>query len=435
MLDSHGESVIGAGSRKSLDDHPTNAVCGLSLARYAESAGYAIMRIAVIGGGPSGSVAAALLAEGGCAVDCYEREPFPRFHVGESLLPCGMDDLAAIGLDDTVLAPHFVRKDGATFCSADGRQHARFAFADGLPGDPDHAYQVERAAFDALLLERSAALGARLRQPCRVQAVDTAADGAVVHSDAGSEPYDFVIDASGRDALLARRAATIDRSDDLHRAAVYGHVSEVAMPAAAQSGDVVIDMADDGWAWQIPLASGRCSVGLVLDRSAFRKATGPAAAFEANLAAFPALAARLAAVRPDPVRATPDISYHAGPRYGERWALVGDAAGFVDPIFSSGIMLGTNGARRLAHALLRDGPDADLAAWDARCDYDLAVFTAFIRLWYQRRTLRTLFFAERREERIARGLVSLLAGNTQHPDNAFLAMLQRRMASKRGPQG
>ena len=387
------------------------------------------MHVAVIGGGPAGAAAAGFLARAEHAVEVYEAAAFPRFHVGESLLPCSLPLLAELGLGPEWWHQHgFLRKDGATFERADGSEVARFDFGHALPGDPDHAFQVERAVFDHALLEHARALGATVHQPCAVEAVDLTDERPAIVVEGTRRAVDFVVDASGRDSLLPRQLRLRDTEGDLKRGAVYGHLRDLALPPAAAPGDVCICMAADGWAWQIPLACGRTSVGLVLERETLRHGGGPEGVFRANVGRFPALAARLGGRAPDPVRAPPDISNRVRERCGPRWAVVGDCGGFVDPIFSSGIHLALVQARDLVAQLDQRGPDADLTGWDQRAAHDLQVFLAFIRLWYQGRTLENLFFAPSHQEGIARGITSLLAGATRREDNPFLGMLMRRAA-------
>jgi len=258
-----------------------------------------------------------------------------------------------------------------------------------------------------------------------VEAVDLDHERPAVVVDAKRRAVDFVIDASGRDSLIARQLGLRDTEGDLKRGAVYGHVTGLALPAAAAPGDVCIAMAPEAWAWQIPLACGRVSVGLVLPREALRHGGGPAGVFAVNLERFPALAQRLDGRVPDPVRATPNISYRVRERFGPGWAVVGDSAGFADPIFSSGIHLAVAQGLDLAAQLDARGAAVDLTAWDQRAQRDLGVFLAFIRLWYQRRTLETLFFAPSHREDIARGITSVLAGNTTGAGNPFLALLAK----------
>ncbi len=389
------------------------------------------MLVGIIGGGPGGSVTAAALARRGHRVIIWERERFPRFHIGESLLPCNLPLYEDLGIDVAAFqARNFMPKHGAFFEQAGSGRTVRFPFADSLPGDPPSIFQVERSRFDAFLLDHAVASGAELRCPLAVERVAFDGSRPVVHAADGAAmsatEVDLVVDASGRDTLLARQHGTVDRLGDLKRAAVFGHVGALPLAPGAQPGDIVISKAEAGWSWQIPLAADKWSVGLVLKREAVASGGSPAEVFRAHLHLFPEVAARLAGQVPEPVRAIPNISYRVAGRHGPGWALVGDAGGFIDPIFSSGVLLATRAGWRLAQALDAGTP---LSEWAAATDADLATFVAFIRLWYGGHFVDHLFFGELRDQAIVRGITSLLAGNTTHPDNRFLAMLQRRMQS------
>jgi flavin-dependent dehydrogenase len=426
------------------------------------------MRIGIIGGGPGGAIAAATLARAGHEAHIFETEVFPRFHIGESLLPTNMPIYEELGISRAMMsAGRYMPKLAAFFEQAgggDGRI-ARFPFAEALADDPPSIFQVERSKFDKLLLDRAIELGARLHNPCTVKSVDLPAAEApagtqpVIHfvqhsaiaaSDVdadedtmgqrrraagtrqdgapGSLAVDFVIDASGRDTLLARQMGLMDRHGDLMRAAVFGHIGNLPLVPGAQRGDIVISKADIGWAWQIPLADDKWSVGLVLKREMVQKGGGPDAVFRNHLHHFPELAKRLDGQIPTPCRSIPNISYRVRERIGRRWALLGDAGGFADPIFSSGVLLATRAAWRIGKALDQHGSDADLTTWRDQTDHDLATFIAFIRLWYDGHFIDNLFFTSLRDESISRGITSLLAGNTTDPGNRFLDMLRKRMA-------
>jgi flavin-dependent dehydrogenase len=398
------------------------------------------MRIGIIGGGPGGAVTAAKLAQAGHEVHIYESVVFPRFHIGESLLPCNLPIYQDIGLDQAAFtAQDYTPKTGAHFEQAGSGRTCRFPFADALPGDPPAIYQVERARFDTLLLRTAVERGAILHCPVRVHEALLDGEIALVHDGGpGREhellrtDFDFIVDASGRETMIGRQLGLVDKEGDLMRAAVYGHVGRIPLAPGAQVGDISIAKAEVGWAWAIPLAPDhRWSVGLVLKRDAVIKGGSLEEVFRNNLQAFPEFADRLAGQVPDPVRSTPNISYRVRQRRGRRWALVGDAGGFIDPIFSSGVLLATRAGHRLAQVLIAHGPDADLEEWRQATDHDLATFMHFIRLWYDGHFIDNLFFAEGRDPAIYRGIISLLAGNTTSLDNQFLAMLNRRILAHR----
>ncbi len=399
------------------------------------------MRIGIIGGGPGGSVAAATCCRLGHEVHLFEAEVFPRFHIGESLLPCNLPIYEGIGLDSAIFASHgYMPKMAAFFELVNKDKVCRFPFADGFAGDPPSLFQVERSHFDHVLLKHAVSQGAVLHCPVRVAKVHLPAGPGlkpVIHHDGGSPgndfglEVDFVIDASGRETLIGRQLGIVDREGDLMRAAVYGHVGALPLVPGAQRGDIVISKCPAGWSWQIPLTDTKWSVGLVLKREQVIKGGTPDEVFRKNLAYFPELKARLGGQVPDPVRAMPNISYRVQQRVGHRWALIGDAGGFIDPIFSSGVLLATRAGWRLGNALHKLGPDGDLSEWRHSTDHDLATFFSFIRLWYDGHFIDNLFFSEIREPSIYRGIISLLAGNTTNLDNKFLAMLNRRMLANK----
>jgi flavin-dependent dehydrogenase len=398
------------------------------------------MRIGIIGGGPGGAITAATLARRGHEVHVFESELFPRFHIGESLLPCNLPIYEDLGIDRAVFNEHrYMPKLAAYFELVGSGRTCRFPFADGLPGDPPSIYQVERSRFDHMLLKHAVASGATLHCPVTVTRADLPAGPGVQpvlhfkHQDGttGSLAVDFLADCSGRETLLGRQLDLVDREGDLMRAAVFGHVAELPFAPGAERGDIVISKCPAGWSWQIPLEDRKWSVGLVLKRDAVIKGGTPSDVFRTNLAHFPELRERLGGQVPDPVRAMPNISYRVRQRVGPRWALVGDAGGFIDPIFSSGVLLATRAGWRLGKALHEQGADADLGAWRDATDHDLATFFAFIRLWYDGHFIDNLFFSDNREPGIYHGIISLLAGNTTNLDNQFLAMLTRRMLAQK----
>lgn len=337
------------------------------------------MRIGIIGGGPGGSITAATLAKAGHQVVLFESEIFPRFHIGESLLPCNLLIYEELGITSAVMhAGGYMPKLAAFFEQAGSAaggapvRVARFPFARALAGDPPSIFQVERSRFDKLLLDRAVALGAELRCPATVKRVElpeqSGTERPVIHAmrhppqavgqvvpdeDAiglqrraaevavAGEPerheVDFVVDASGRDTLLARQLGLMDRHGDLMRAAVFGHIGHLPLVPGAETGDIVISKASIGWAWQIPLRSDKWSVGLVLKRDQVQKAAGgPSGVFRSHIHHFPELEQRLAGRIPEPCRSIPNISYRVCQRIGRRWALLGDAGGFADPPASKG---------------------------------------------------------------------------------------------------
>src|SRR5215471_8323125 len=228
--------------------------------------------VAIIGGGPAGSTAAALLAESGRSVLLFEKERFPRFHIGESLLPFNLDLFRRLGvLED--LEGRFIEKWGARLFSGDGAISRYIEFGKGfVPGHP-RAFQVLRSEFDALLLRNAGKKGADVREGSTVlEALPSSRNGCElrVKDEDGLEKRHrarFLLDASGRDAFLATRHRLRDMTPHLRKAAVFAHYEGVARAAGRAAGDIVLIILRDGWFWLIPLPGGITSVGLVMEGS------------------------------------------------------------------------------------------------------------------------------------------------------------------------
>ena len=282
--------------------------------------------VVILGGGPTGATLAALLAGQGLDVLVVERDPFPRFHVGESLLPSCMPILARLGVD--LARGPFLRKAGAEFVDESrpaGEQTVTFRFSEGLPGTIDHAYQVERALFDRVLLERARALGAEVREGVQVLDWHDEQDGPRLVTTQGEVRARFGLDASGQVAFLARRRRTMAPYRDFGRAAAFCHFGPLAPDAVAElavEGNVKVFVSPQGWGWAIPLQDGRLSVGVVGNQGGFSPAT-----LRALVRGSPLLQRLTAGAKSTAPRMIGDFSFQNTRPYGPRWACVGDAAG------------------------------------------------------------------------------------------------------------
>ncbi len=309
--------------------------------------------VIVVGGGPGGAATATLLARQGWRVLCCERERFPRAHVGESLLPASLPILDMLGVLEAVEREGFVEKPGATMVW--GRDTAPWSwyFRETNRTHP-HAYQVWRPRFDQLLLDNARAAGVEVREGCRVTEVlfdgERAAGVRIAGeaADAGEERARFVVDASGQAGLIAR-AQSLRRYDDAFRnLAVYAYYEGATHLPPPDAGNIFIESTTDGWCWTIPLAGGRSSVGAVVDSTRGQRGIaelGTEGFYAAQLGLAPRTAAMLATgTRVDGPHVARDWSYVAERLAGEAHVLVGDAACFVDPLFSSGVHLALSSA-------------------------------------------------------------------------------------------
>ena len=305
--------------------------------------------VVVVGGGPAGSTIAALLALKHRHVVVLEKEHFPRFHIGESLLPLNLPLFDRLGVAEDVRRIG-VYKPGAEVVSDAHGAATTFRFADNRYLSVDHSYQVKRAEFDKLLLDNSRRLGAEVIEGTRV--TDVTIDGRPCVTAVGPDGVPtrwvarFLVDASGRDTLLASRLKLkrIDKRNNT--AAVFGHFRNVPRLSGEKAGMITVHLFENGWCWVIPLPDDVTSVGVVGRQALFKAGDASLdALFARAVAACPSLAIHMANAEPiGALLACADYSYDAQKYVGENHILVGDAAAFVDPLFSSGVMMAMSSA-------------------------------------------------------------------------------------------
>lgn len=380
--------------------------------------------VVVIGGGPAGSTTATLLATRGHRVVLVEKDSHPRFHIGESLLPANMPLFERLGVAREMQAIG-MEKWGATFVSPWHDKTAGFQFAEAMDPSMPKAYQVRRSEFDEILFRRAAAAGARTLESCRVRDVELG-DGAtlprVVATDSAGQVHEwrprFVVDASGRDTLVGNRLKAKRRNPDHNSSAMYGHFRGARRDAGRDEGNIIIFWFDHGWFWFIPLKDGITSVGAVVWPYYMKARDKPLRQyFLDTIALCPALAERLSraelAAEPE---ATGNYSYHCDRCQGENFVMVGDAYAFIDPVFSSGVMLAMNGAfaaSDVVHARLAGDAPAERQArrhFEHVMRHGPREFSWFI-YRVTNPTLRELFMAPSNRLQMKAALLSVLAGD------------------------
>ncbi|WP_338665094.1 NAD(P)/FAD-dependent oxidoreductase [Pararoseomonas sp. SCSIO 73927] len=379
--------------------------------------------ILVIGGGPAGSTAAALLAKSGRDVVLVEKEAHPRFHIGESLLPRNLDILERLGMLQAVREMG-VHKPGAEFVSDRTGRSCAFPFAHALNRARTHSWQVRRSEFDAALFSNARRLGATALEETRVTDIAFGAGGERSTVTARTKEGvaltfrpRFVLDASGRDTFLAGKLRLKESNKHNNTAAMYAHFTGVERREGELDGYISIHLAEDGWFWLIPLPGDVMSIGFVGNQAAWKGRKGTAQElFMQRIASSPTVSARTrGATMTSEIYSTANYSYRATSGSGEGYLMIGDAFGFVDPMFSTGVLMamtaGELGAKA-AETWLQD-PVRGAAACRA-VNTELA--RAMDRIgWLIYRindpVMRSLFMAPKNTLWMRDGIINMLAGN------------------------
>ncbi len=377
--------------------------------------------VAIIGGGPAGSTAAALLALASRRVIVFEREKFPRFHIGESLLPFSMKAFTRLGLHEKFSRAGFMKKFGGEIVGACSESGTKFYFKDGYRSQTDHAYQVTRGDFDKVLLDHAVECGAEVHEETSVDQVEFSNDevelGIKYNGSFHSIRARYVIDASGRTSVLGRKFKIKKTYDHLQKLSIFAHYDGVWRAEGIDGTLTVLIRAIDRWFWLIPLSAERTSVGVVLDSEAFRNSKLRAEDFlEQALSEQPIIAKRMTdARRVSQVYVEADFSYRSARLHGDRWLLAGDAAGFIDPIFSSGVFLAVFSGELCADVLneVLDHPRKArrlFAGYERAVNRAMDIYLRFVNAWYTKEFIE-VFLAPRNILGLAPAVNAVLGGN------------------------
>lgn len=318
--------------------------------------------VIVIGGGPAGSTTAALVAEHGHRVLLLERARFPRFQIGESLMPGTYWSFKRLGVLEKLKKSAYVRKYSVQFFGASGRGSAPFYFHRHDPHESSVTWQVLRSEFDRMMLENAREKGACVRQGAAVQEVLFDGDRAVgVRAKSGDGVLQdlharVVVDATGRSALISRKLGIKTEEPTLKKASLFTHFESGSRDEGIDEGATLIlhTRTKDAWFWYIPLAGDVVSVGVVgnIGYLVQKREGTPQEIFEEELDRCPPMRERLERARQlYPMKVTSDFSYRARSVSGAGWVLVGDAYGFLDPVYSSGVFLALKSGELAADAI------------------------------------------------------------------------------------
>lgn len=385
--------------------------------------------VLIIGGGPSGSLAGATLANAGRNVITLEREFFPRFVIGESQLPRSTELLREAGLLDGVLSRNFMKKHAA--CFKRGGETTRFDFADGLPGDPAYAFQTPRGLFDQVLATGARARGVDVRFGHQVDSIDFHEDRVVVHAtdletqEKLSVTAQWLLDCSGFGRVLPKMLDLEAEPCLSPRRACFAMLEGDRRPSGVEEGDIwIVAHPGVGWGWIIPFADGRSSVGFLADAATYEAIPGSERDRLLHMIRTePNMAERLHVAKP-----VVKVGQHQGwtrivkRMVGPRWAVVGNAGDFIDPIFSSGVMIAMESgmlAGKLVHRALAGLPVDWMSEYQDVIKRATDVFRGFAQSWYRDDLVRIIFSADP-PDRVRRSIVSVLGGNVLNQKNSLV---------------
>ncbi len=374
--------------------------------------------VAIIGGGPAGSVAGASLARAGRRAVILEKEKFPRFRVGESLLPASSETFQRIGVTEKLDRAGFLIKHGGEISSACGTARGTYFFRNGVNPRWKTSYQVDRSKFDQVLLDHAHDCGCEVRYQVSVKGCSFD-DEATISCNEGAETVraKYVIDCSGRNAILANHLQLKEPYPHLRKFSVFAYFQGDPLPPDPEASLTRMIRADDCWCWVIPMAEGKWSVGVVMDHERFRSLQlSPEQAFEECIRQQPEVYNRIGeAKRFTPVRATAEFSYRVKKMFGDRWLMAGDAAGFIDPVFSSGVHIAVYSGEQAAFALqiALERPNARDRAFRRYQRLVQERFATYLKLssgWYTQEFIE-IFLQPRGNLKLVPTISSVLGGN------------------------
>jgi flavin-dependent dehydrogenase len=334
--------------------------------------------VVVIGGGPAGSTVSTLIAQQGPKVTLFERETFPRFHIGESLIPETYWVLERLNMLPKLKASPFTQKHSVQFVNSQGRESAPFYFWDNKPHECSQTWQVVRSEFDQMMLDNAREHGVEVHEGVRVHEVifeDGRAVGVTVRGAGGSfrdVRAKVVVDASGQNGLLMNRLNLRVWDPILNKGAIWTYWKGAYRDTGRDAGATLVIQNGNrqGWFWYIPLHDDVTSIGVVAPFDYLFKGRGPYAdTYDDEVQTTPGVRERVAsATRATGIFATKDYSYRSKQVAGDGWVLVGDAFGFLDPLYSSGVLLALKSGQLAADAIVEglkkgDTSAAQLGGW------------------------------------------------------------------------
>lgn len=398
--------------------------------------------VIVIGGGPGGAAAATLTAQQGHKVLLLERSAESKFKVGESLMPATWSTFERMGMIPKLLASHFPRKYSVQFYSKSGKPSAPFYFQETNPHESSVTWQVLRSEFDAMLLDNAREHGVEVRRGVAVKDVifESHPEGeravGVKLDDGSTLSCKVVVDATGRSAFLGRKLGLVRPDPELRKAALFTHYEGALRDPGIDEGATLVLYTQEkknGWFWYIPLPEDKVSVGVVgsvehlITNRPSGRSTDPQTVFDEEVAACSALVPRVRNARQMmPVQVLNDFSYRSSRIAGDGWVLVGDAFGFLDPIYSSGVFLALKSGELAAdsiHAALEAGDvsGARLGAFGPEFLAGMEAMRKLVYAFYEPEFSFAKFLERHPGCRV--DLIHLLVGNVFRPTNGLFGSM------------
>ncbi len=393
-------------------------------------------KVIIIGAGPSGSIAGALLRQKGYPVVLLERQRFPRFSIGESLLPQCMEFIKEAGMLDAVCKAGFQFKNGATF--AYGDHYTEFDFEDKFSAGIGTTFQVQRGRFDALLADEAARMGVDIHWQMEVKSVDfSGAEAHLTVADTEGQVYDyvadFVLDASGFGRILPRLLDLESPSGFPIRQALFGHIEDRIDDPGFDRNKIRITVHPeykDVWFWLIPFSNGRSSIGVVAEQTFYAAGQDYGVQLQALLNQDPGLRRILKnAVFDDKINTLIGYSANVKSLYGRGYALLGNAGEFLDPVFSSGVTIAMKSASLATAALDRQfrGEPVDWEQDYARpLKRGVDTFRVFVDAWYDGR-FQDVIFHPKQQPAVKAMICSILAGYAWDQNNPYVKNARSRL--------
>lgn len=337
-------------------------------------------QVIVIGGGPAGTTVSTLLAQQGVRVELFERERFPRFHIGESLIPETYWVLKRLNMLDKMKASHFVKKHSVQFVNSSGKVSTPFYFEENKPHECSVTWQVVRSEFDEMMLRNAAEHGVNVHEGARVLDILFEGDRAVgieVRDAEGRQRQircDVVVDASGQSSMLINKLGLRVSDPVLNKGAIWTYFEGAYRDTGKDEGATLVLQTEEkkGWFWYIPQHNNIVSVGVVADfEHLFGGSRDHEATYNEQLDRCLDVKRRVSiGKRVTKYYATKDYTYRASRVAGDGWVLVGDAFGFLDPLYSSGVLLALRSGELAADCIAaglaaQDTSSAQLGKWEA----------------------------------------------------------------------